>query len=284
MLYAVIGVVALVMIVSVARSSGKKAEARRAAEAAAAKEQARKDEAKRQIEEDKRRMEAMQADSKRKNQEREAAIEAALDKYPDARAWRVEKIESEVHSKLLTITEFTPISKNRYVAIDLETTGLKYGEDQIVEIAAVRVENGEITAEYQQLVDPQRPMPADASAVNHITDDMLANQPKIYEVLPAFLSFIGDDVLAVHNAKFDARFIAQTCAWNRFRTPARYFDTMELARYWPEAENKKLGTLLAAAGIENDDAHRALGDACAVASLISATNERRAEKRRSSKT
>lgn len=193
-------------------------------------------------------------------------------------------MQTETNSDLLTITQFTPISKRRYVAFDLETTGLSQGDDAIVEIAAVRVVNGEVTDEYQQLVDPRKPMPAEAQEINHITDDMLKGKPTIYEALPSFLSFIGDDVLAAHNARFDAKFLAQACMIGRFKTPSRYFDTMELARYWPEAENKKLGTLLAAAGIENDDAHRALGDACAVAALISATNERRAEKRRSSKT
>ena len=123
-------------------------------------------------------------------------------------------------------------------------------------------------------------MPYEASAVNHITDDMLSGQPKIHQVLPAFLSFVGDDVLAAHNALFDMRFLAQACMVNRLRIPIVFFDTMNLARYWPEAEDKKLISLASAADIQIDDAHRALSDARVVANFIAATNQRRSESRK----
>lgn len=278
----VIGAVFFIVVLFVVAKLKKAAAKQAAAREAAAQRQAEEDrkrkaqeEARQRIAEDKRQQELRDAEARRIVEEREAAIERELIKYPDARKWRIDKVPEEAHSKLLTITDFTKISKTRYVAFDLETTGLRYTDDAIVEIAAVRVVDGKIVAEYEQLVDPERPMPSEASAVNHITDEMLKGKPRIYEVLPAFLSFIGDDVLAAHNARFDARFIAMACSWNKFDVPASYFDTMELARYWPEAENKKLGTLAAAAGIENDDAHRALGDARTVAGLISATDEKR---------
>lgn len=210
--------------------------------------------------------------------EKQRLIQKAIDAHPGAAAYRLDKIQTETSSTMLNISEFTPISKQRYVAFDLETTGLSSDDDAIVEIGAVRVEDGRITAEYQQLIDPERPMPAGASAVNHITDDMLRGQPKIYEALPAFREFIGDDVLAAHNVRFDYSFIAQACMRNLFKVPEKVFDTMQLARYWPEAENKKLGSLIQAAGMKNDDAHRALGDARAVAALISATNDKRMNK------
>lgn len=197
---------------------------------------------------------------------------------PGSEKYRLDSYQDELNASPLNITAFTPISKKRYVAFDIETTGLDYSINQIVEIGAVRVENGEITAEYSQLINPGCNMPAAASAVNHITDDMLIHQPKIHQVLPAFLSFIGDDVLAAHNAAFDVRFILQACMLNRFRAPDTYFDTMSLSRYWPDASDKKLSSLIAAAGVENDQAHRALGDARAVARLISATNQKRAKK------
>lgn len=210
--------------------------------------------------------------------EKQRMIQKAIDAHPGVNAYRLDKIQTEANGTMLNITEFTPISKKRYVAFDLETTGLSSADDAIVEIGAVRVEDGRITAEYQQLINPERPMPAGASAVNHITDDMLRDMPKIYEVLPAFREFIGDDVLAAHNVRFDYSFIAQACMRNLYKAPEKVFDTMQLARYWPEAENKKLGSLIAAAGLQNDDAHRALGDARAVAALISATNDKRMKK------
>ena len=211
---------------------------------------------------------------------REAEIEEAINRTPSARQYRLNYTQQEATVHDMTITEFTPISKKTYVAFDLETTGINNVNDAIVEIAAVRVENGIIVDEYHQLVDPDRPMPAEASAINHITDDMLAGKPKIHQVLPSFLSFVGDDALVAHNAPFDIRFICQACMRNRFRIPASCFNTMNLARYWPEAENKKLVTLAAAAGIEIENAHRAMDDTKALVSFINATNERRSHKKK----
>lgn len=237
------------------------------------------EEARRKIAEENLRKKKIEDEGNLKAQAHENEIQAALEKYSDAKKYRLATTPNESNGELLNITQFTPISKKRFIAFDLETTGLSNGDDAIIEIGAVLVEGGQITASYQQLVDPACPIPAAASNVNHITDDMVKGQPKIHEVLPAFLSFVGDDVLVAHNVGFDAGFIQQACMRNRFQSPQRYFDTMSLARYWPEAENKKLGTLIKAAGIENDSAHRALGDAKAVAELVLATNKRRKEKK-----
>ena len=213
-----------------------------------------------------------------------AEIEAAIIAAPGSEKYHLDKMQTEVSAKTLNITEFTPISKSRYIAFDLETTGLNYDSDAIVEIGAVLVENGVIIKEYHQMVDPERLMPADAAAVNHITDEMLAGQPKIHQVLPSFLTFVGDEILAAHYAPFDIRFLCQACMRNRFRIPVGFFDTLELARYWPEAQNKKLVTLASTAGIQIDNAHRALSDARAVAEFIAATNTRRAESRKKKNT
>ena len=207
--------------------------------------------------------------------EKENRIQRAIEANPGSERFRSLSVSNEVTVHNMTITEFTPISKVRYVAFDLETTGISHVDHSIVEIGAVRVENGHITDTFSQLIDPERPMPADATAVNHITDSMLRGQPKIYEVLPAFLNFVGDDVLVAHNAPFDVRFISQACMRNGFIVPGNCFDTMNFARYWPEAENRKLTTLAAAAGIPCGTAHRALDDAKTVAQLVTATNEKR---------
>ena len=211
---------------------------------------------------------------------KEAKIQEAMKQAPGSENLRLQEIQTETSGSILGIKDFTPISKKRFVAFDFETTGLSSADDAIIEIGAVRVENGQITAEFSQLINPGRPVPPEASAVNHITDAMLAGQPSLGEVLPAFLAFAGDDVLAAHNVRFDGMFLAQACMRNRFRYPSQYFDTMSLARYWPEAPNKKLASLIQAAGIQNDAAHRAIGDARAVAELILKTNEKRAESRK----
>lgn len=285
MMYVVIGVVGLLVLAIVLKAvknaaddEAARLEAKEEAEAAEAEKRRRQEEAKKRIEEENYRRAIYKLDAVRAANEREATIQAAIQRVPGFEKYRVASRPEEVTSSLLGITAFTPISKKQFVAFDTETTGLSDDSDAIVEIAAVRVVNGVIVEEFSQLIDPERSMPAAASAVNHITDDMLKGMPKIYEVLPAFLAFVGDDVLAAHNAPFDARFLAQACMRYRFAQPTRYFDTMNLARYYPDATNKKLGTLLACAGIKNDEAHRALGDARAVARLILHTNEIRKKK------
>lgn len=262
---AAIAVLALILAIAKSAKLKKQAEIQRQAAIRAEREEAE-------------RQYAEEMERKRRFEKLEAAIEQAINANPAARAYRLSDPETALDYDKLTITDFTPISKKRYVAFDFETTGLSAIDDEIVEIGAVRVENGEITAEYSQLIDPERPMPLIASQVNHITDDMLRGQPKIYEALPAFLAFVGDDVLAAHNASFDMRFLFQACVRARFKTPGRVFDTMTLARYWPDVENRKLATLLMAAGIKNDEEHRALGDARALAALVKATNEKRKKK------
>lgn len=223
-------------------------------------------------------LEEIQDQVKREFEIKEEKRQKAIAAVPGSEKYSLEKYEAESNAHIMTITEFTPVSKERFVVFDLETTGLDCGESEIIEIGAVRVENGEITAEYSQLVKPYNSISAGATAVNHITEDMVANQPMIYEVLPSFLTFVGDDVLAAHNVRFDYGFLAQACMRNKFRVPEMLFDTMALTRYYPEAESKKLTALVEAAGIEIETAHRALSDARMTAKLIIATNQKRNKK------
>ena len=256
---------------------------KKAARIAAEQQRARQEEARRREEAERREQEAAERRRQAERELKERETDEAVRRCPGSEKYRLSSLQTDAEIKTLSITEFTPVSKKRYVAFDLETTGLSYMDNQIVEIGAVLVENGEVVSEYHQMVNPGCRMPSEASAVNHITDDMLTGQPKIHQVLPAFLSFVGDDVLVAHNAAFDIRFLCQACMINKFRTPAACFDTMNLARYWPEAADKKLTSLTAAAGIQNDEAHRALSDARSVAALVSATNQRRADSRKKSK-
>ena len=195
-------------------------------------------------------------------------IEAAISQNPLSASFRAEYTET-AHFKLLELPEFLfrddPYS---YVCFDLETTGLNSTNDSIIEIGAVRVVDGHITDRYHQLVNPGLAISSQASAVNHITDDMLLSSPFIYEVLPDFLSFVGSDVLVAHNARFDSSFIAQACLRYRFKYPKCYFDSRGLSFFWPDLPNRKLSTFLDAAGIENPESHRALADAESLAHLM----------------
>ena len=95
-----------------------------------------------------------------------------------------------------------------YVVFDLETTGINQNVDKIVEISAVKVCGHEIVGEYSTLVNPCMHIPAAATAVNGITDEMVADAPGIKEAVEGFVAFIGDSVLVGHNIHtFDTNFI-----------------------------------------------------------------------------
>lgn len=263
--YIVLAVIAFILLVIIVKQCKKRSARKRALEAQRLKQL----EAQKRIEQEKRERAEREKEAHRFAEEKERKIRAAMDAVQGSETHRLQEMQFEVNAKTLDLTDFTSIAKKRFVAFDLETTGLSYSDDAIVEIGAVRVENGQIVDTFTRLINPECPMPAAASAVNHITDDMLVGKPFIYEVLPAFLSFVGDDVLVAHNAPFDCRFLSQACMQNRFRAPTRYFDTMELKPvFFKDAPNKKLTTLTKAAGIEHDEAHRALGDAKALAELV----------------
>ena len=95
-----------------------------------------------------------------------------------------------------------------YIVYDLETTGVLYARDRILEIGAVKVRGGQIVDEFVSLVNPERRIPEDAFFVSGINDDMVKDAPILVEVLPRFYDFIGEDVLVGHNIHiFDNRFI-----------------------------------------------------------------------------
>lgn len=152
-----------------------------------------------------------------------------------------------------------------YVVFDLETTGISARKDEIIEISAVKVEKGKIVDTFSTLVNPKRAIPAAASAVNHITDDMVINEPTIEEILPLFLKFIGESVLIGHNiANFDMKFIWRDVARIHGITKTinnNYIDTLSLSRrVLPELEHHKLVDLANYYNISTEGAHRALND------------------------
>lgn len=150
-----------------------------------------------------------------------------------------------------------------YVLYDLETTGISSRYDKVIEISAVKVRGGRIVDEFSELVNPERPISAAASMVNNISDDMVAGAPPFREVLPRFLDFIGDDVLAGHNIhSFDMEFLYRDCQkyFNRTLTND-YVDTLVLAKLaFPEWKHRRLGDLAKHYGIPAEGAHRALAD------------------------
>jgi len=101
-------------------------------------------------------------------------------------------------------------SQSVFVAFDTETTGLSAAEGRVVEIAALKFDfNGQIIAQFSELINPGGPIPPSAIAVHHITDEMVAGKPTIEEALPRFIDFLSgeNNILIAQNALFDIGFI-----------------------------------------------------------------------------
>lgn len=158
----------------------------------------------------------------------------------------------------------TLLEETEFVAFDLETTGLHPVASRIVEIGAVRFRgDGTVLDQFSQLVDPRCRIPADATTVHGVTDEMVAGQPVIAEVLPRFCEFIASpkSVLLAHNAGFDVGFL--NVAFSRCGRACpehEVFDTCRLARRRLSLPNYKLETLGRHLRLIECEEHRALGD------------------------
>lgn len=150
-----------------------------------------------------------------------------------------------------------------YVVFDLETTGINPATDAIIEISAVKVRGHQAQEEYSTLVNPGRHIPAGATAVNGITDEMVQEAPTLREALPGFLAFVGEMPLVGHNIHtFDTNFIYDA-VWEvcgrEFGND--YVDTLYMARHClPELSHHRLTDVAAHFQIETGGAHRALAD------------------------
>ena len=166
----------------------------------------------------------------------------------------------------------TPLAEVTFVVVDLETTGGSPMGSRITEIGAVKIRGGEVLGEFQTLVNPAEPIPAFISVLTGITNQMVADSPRIDSVLPAFLEFARHSVLVAHNAPFDISFLKAAATFTGHSWPAfRVVDTAHLARQLigkDEAPNRKLSTLARLFGAETTPDHRALHDARATVDVL----------------
>ncbi len=150
-----------------------------------------------------------------------------------------------------------------YFVFDLETTGINVNRDQIIEISSLKVVQGKVVKEFSTLVNPHRHIPEAASAVNHITDELVADAPELEEALGNFLSFIGDGILVGHNIhNFDTNFVYDA-VWSLFGRAFsnNYVDTLFVARKClPQLPHHTLGDISQYFHISTQGAHRALAD------------------------
>ena len=149
-----------------------------------------------------------------------------------------------------------------YVAFDLETTGLSSRTDRIIEIGAVILKEGKEVDRFQTFVDPERPLDRKIVELTGITDEMLKGAPKIEEVLPKFLEFVGDRVLVAHNSDFDTGFIRGECNRLGYEYNLTAADTLILSQNLLSHLNKfKLNIVSNALSLPDFTHHRAGDDA-----------------------
>lgn len=153
-----------------------------------------------------------------------------------------------------------------FIAFDTETTGLYPVANRLVEVGAVRFDiDGEEASVFEQLIDPGTEIPPEAQQVNHISDEMVQNMPRVEEVLPAFLDFIGsvDTILMAHNAPFDIGFIGVDLLRSGLALPGNLvLDTRRVAQALvPGLATYSLESLGRLLDVIDGQEHRALGDA-----------------------
>lgn len=158
-----------------------------------------------------------------------------------------------------------------YVVFDVETTGLSAVYDTIIELAAVKVKNGEMIDRFESFANPHEPLSATTIELTGITDDMVKDAPDVDEVLRKFKEWVADSVLVAHNASFDMGFL--NVGYKRLlgekKADNPVIDTLELARaLYPELKNHRLNTLCKKFDIELTQHHRAIYDAEATGYLL----------------
>ena len=151
---------------------------------------------------------------------------------------------------------------DEFVAFDLETTGLSSRDDTIIEIGAVLMKEGKEIDRFQTFVDPGRKLERKIIDLTGITDEMLVGAPKIEEILPKFLEFVGDRPLIAHNADFDVGFIREAAKKQNLPFAPTSVDTLILSQnLLPQLNKFKLNIVADALSLPEFNHHRAADDA-----------------------
>lgn len=156
-----------------------------------------------------------------------------------------------------------------YVVFDIETTGFSPVNDKIIEIGAVKIQNGEVIDNFSHFVNPKRNIPYEITKLTSINNDMVKDAETIENLLPKFMEFCKGCVLVAHNAAFDTGFIKKNCRDLNLKFDSSIVDTVPLARFlYPELKKVKLNIVAKHLGISLENHHRAVDDAKATAEIL----------------
>lgn len=155
------------------------------------------------------------------------------------------------------------ITKDTFVCLDCETTGLATETDKIIEVAVVKFDFDHTINSYETLIDPESPITPESMTFHHITDDMVQGKPKIQEILPQVLALIGADILVGHGITNDISFLCAAAKHHQIPCNLHshpYIDTLRLARLYGESPTNSLEKLRQHFNIAEEGAHRAMSD------------------------
>lgn len=149
------------------------------------------------------------------------------------------------------------------VVFDIETTGFSPVKNKIIEIGAVKIENGKVIDRFSTFVNPGVPIPFRIESLTHISDAMVRDAEDISVVLPKFLEFTKGCYLVAHNAEFDVTFITENAKrLGLFDEPYTYADTVGIARVLlPQLARYRLDNLAKELNVSLENHHRAVDDA-----------------------
>lgn len=149
-----------------------------------------------------------------------------------------------------------------YTVVDIETTGLNWNYNKILEISAIKVRNRKVVSEFSKLINPHEPLPHFIKNLTGITDEMAKDAEELIDVLSNFKEFLGDDIIVGQNVNFDVNFL-----YDNFEKELNislkndFVDTLRIARrLLPELNHHRLDDLTNYFNIEARDKHRALND------------------------
>lgn len=160
-----------------------------------------------------------------------------------------------------------PRKKEIEIVLDIETTGLDYTKERMIEFAAVKLVNGKIKERFETLIDPKQHIRKASIAVHGITQDMVEGQPTEEEVMPKIVEFIGDYPIVAHNAIFDYSFLneASKRLYGKELTNPRIDSQFMFKEIYPEIESHGLAMLMQKMGVEFSTRHRAMADTIGLA-------------------
>lgn len=193
----------------------------------------------------------------------EQLLEEYSYKYGDIHYGKSSKIVSLFKNK------WRDICKKDFVVLDFETTGLSYATDRIIEIAAIRYVNCVETDKFVYLVNPLIPIPAEATEINNITDEMVADAQTERYLIPQLIEFLSDSLIVGHYANFDMRFLEVAAQRYGYNVSYHYIDTISVSKkIFPGLPNYKLTTIAENLGHDINGMHRAEEDVRVCAEII----------------